>query len=161
MGNFVQTPKEITEKLLEFESFTGDILEPCCGKGAISNVLIKKGYSVKSSDIGDYGFGEVKDIFSIDGKYENIITNPPFCNKEAVEVCKHLLKIYNKKLVLIWYLKNLGRIIEGKTGEGLKYVYIVGRVDWKETTLGWKFAWYVWEKGYKGKVVVIDISKKT
>jgi len=151
----VRTPKEVTKALLLNEKFNGNILEPCCGDGAISEVLKKEGYNVQSSDKFDYSYGKIKDVFHIVKRYDNIITNPPFNNKEAVEICKHLLKIYDKKLVLLWYVKNIGRILEGKTGEGLKKIYIIGRINWKETKLGWTFAWYVWEKGYKG-IVTID-----
>lgn len=151
---FVQTPEKITEILLKEENFEGDILEPCCGKGAISKVLLSHGYSVKSSDIHEYGYGEKKDVFKLQGMYDNIITNPPFNNKLAVTIYKDLQNKYRKKLVLLWYLKNLGRIVEGPTGRGLKTVYIVGKIDWKETKLGWKFAWYVWEKGYEGAITI-------
>ncbi len=157
-NGFVQTPEEITKKLLEFEKFEGKILEPCCGKGAISEVLKSDGYEVISSDKFDYGYSNQRDVFDITESQKNIITNPPFNNKEAVEICKHLLTIYEDKLVLLWYLKNLGRILEGRTRIGLKNVYILGKVDWKETSLGWAFAWYVWEKGYEGDVTIKRID---
>ncbi len=157
--DFVQTPKEITELLLKYEKFNGDILEPCCGKGAISNVLLEKGYNISSSDIKDYGYGEVKDVFDLRKEYDNIITNPPFSNKFALPIQKHLLKITKKKLVLLWYAKNIGRILEGKTSIFLKKIYIINkRIEWKETNLGWLFAWYVWEKGYKGDVIIKRIE---
>lgn len=158
-NGFVQTPIDITEALLEVERFEGQILEPCCGAGAISEVLKSKGYDVISSDKFIYGYGNQRDVFEITEKYQNIITNPPFNNKEAVRICKHLLNIYNNKLVLLWYLKNLGRIIEGRTREGLKNVYILGKIDWKETSLGWAFAWYVWEKGYKGDIIIQKLKR--
>lgn len=76
-NDFVKTPKLITEALLKYEKFDGDILEPCCGDGAISEIL-KKQYKVHSSDKIDYGYGEQKDLFDIFDEYDNIITNPPF-----------------------------------------------------------------------------------
>jgi len=65
---FVQTPSYVTEELLDNESFEGDILEPCCGKGAISIVFKEKGYDIESSDLIDYGYGKVKDLFDIKRK---------------------------------------------------------------------------------------------
>lgn len=76
-NNFVRTPKEITETLLDLEKFEGTILEPCCGDGAISEVLKERGFNTKSSDLFDYGYGEIKDVFDISEEQENVITNPP------------------------------------------------------------------------------------
>ena len=158
-NDFVQTPKEITEALLKLESFDGEVLEPCCGAGAISEVLKSNGYKVISSDVKDYGYGEVNDLFNINKEYDNIITNPPFSGKLANPIQKHLISIVKNKLVLIYYLKNLGAILEGKASENLKTVYIIDkRIDWVETKLGWLFAWYVWEKGYKGDVTIKRIN---
>jgi len=152
-NDFVQTPKYVTEALLANESFEGSILEPCCGAGAISTILQAGGYQVISSDKNEYGYGVQRDLYKITEPYENIITNPPFT--QQVAICKHLLSVYTKKMALLWYVKNLGNVLEGKTGKGLKTVYIVNqRIDWVETKLGWLFAWYVWEKGYEGDVTI-------
>lgn len=155
-NDFVKTPKEVTEALLRYENFDGDILEPCCGDGAISEVL-KKEYKVKSSDKIDYGYGDIKDLFEITELQDNIITNPPFTQQQLVK--KHLLSITKKKLALLWYVKNLGNEIETKTSKNLKTVYIFNkRIEWMETKLGWLFAWYVWEKGYEGDLIIKRID---
>ena len=154
--DFVRTPKEITEALLRYEKFSGEILEPCCGDGAISKVLEKE-YKVKSFDKFEYGFGEQKDLFEITEQYDNIITNPPFTQQQLVK--KHLLSLTKKKLALLWYVKNLGNEIETKTSKNLKCVYVFNKkVNWVEVKLGWLFAWYVWEKGYEGDVVIKRID---
>jgi len=160
--DFVQTPKEITEILLSLETFKGDILEPCCGKGAISEVLKSKGYNVISSDVKDYGYGKIEDLFNIDEEYDNIITNPPFSGKLANPIQRKLMSITKDKLVLIYYVKNIGAILEGKASKYLKTIYILNkRIDWVETKLGWLFAWYVWEKGYEGDITIkrIDLEQ--
>jgi hypothetical protein len=152
-NDFVRTPKYVTDALLEREEFAGNILEPCCGDGAISKVLISRGYPVESSDKDDYGYGCKKDLFSISSKYDNVITNPPFSQQQLVK--KHLLSITTKKLVLLWYVKNLGNEIETKSSEHLKVIYIFDkRIDWVETKLGWLFGWYIWDKGYTGDVTI-------
>jgi hypothetical protein len=156
--DFVRTPKYVTEALLERESFEGGILEPSCGDGAISNLLLAKGYQVTSFDKENRGYGIQRDLFDISEPYENIITNPPFT--QQVAICKHLLSIYTKKMALLWYVKNIGNVLEGKTGKGLKSVYIINqRIDWVETKLGWLFAWYIWEKGYEGDVTIRRIER--
>jgi 16S rRNA G1207 methylase RsmC len=157
LNDFVRTPNEVTEALLKNEDFNGDILEPCCGDGKISEVLKKQGYTVLSSDKIDYGYGKVEDLFEIKDDCENIITNPPFTQQQAVK--KHLLGIVNKKLCLLWFVKNLGNEIEAKSSKNLKLVYVLNRkIPFKEINFGWLFAWYVWEKGYDGDVIIKRIN---
>ena len=159
-NDFVQTPKYITEALLANESFEGSILEPCCGAGAISTVLQAKGYQVISSDINEYGFGVKRDLFTITEPVQNVITNPPFTSALQVAICKHLLSVYTKKMALLWYVKNIGNVMEGKTRKDLKTIWIYPeRIDWVETKLGWLFAWYIWEKGYEGDVTIRRIER--
>ena len=55
-NDFYPTPKWATEQLLKYEKFDGDIWEPACGDGAISEVLKEHGYTVTSSDIIDRGY---------------------------------------------------------------------------------------------------------
>jgi hypothetical protein len=160
-NDFVQTPKYVTEALLANESFEGSILEPCCGAGAISTILQSKGYQVISSDKNDYSYGIQRDLFTYSEPFDNIITNPPFTSALQVAIAKHLLSIYKNKLCLLWYLKNVGNVMEGKvTSKGLKTVYVINqRIDWVETKLGWLFAWYIWEKGYEGDVTIRRIER--
>lgn len=151
--DFVQTPERVTEILLENESFGENILEPCAGAGAISEVLKRHGYIVESSDKIDYGYCKTRDLFDITEPHENIITNPPFTQQQAVK--KHLLSITKNKLALLWYVKNLGQEIETKTSKNLKSVYVINqKIPFKEIKLGWLFAWYVWDKNYEGDVIV-------
>lgn len=155
-NDFVKTPKLVTEALLKYESFDGNILEPCCGDGAISEVLKTK-YNVFSSDKFDYGYGSIKDLFNIKEMQDNIITNPPFTQQQVIK--KHLLDITKNKLALLWYVKNLGNEIETKTSENLKCVYVFNkRIEWTETKLGWLFAWYVWDKSYNGDIIIKKIN---
>ena len=72
------TPAWGTEALLKYETFEGNILEPCCGDGSMSKVLKTTGNTVISSDLVDRGYGEVKDFFEVTNKYDNIVTNPPY-----------------------------------------------------------------------------------
>lgn len=156
-NQFVQTPEAVTRVLMDNEKFIGGVLEPCCGKGAISEI-VKETNVVLSSDINDYGYNSLqKDLFSWDRPHSNIITNPPFIQQQAVK--RHLLSIAEKKLALLWYVKNLGNEIETKTSKHLKAVYVINhKIDWVETKLGWKFAWYVWDKQYEGDIIIKRIT---
>lgn len=108
--DFYPTPDWGTEALLKYEDFYETILEPCCGDGAMSEVLKRHGHIVKSSDIHDRGYGEVKDFFSITEKQDNIITNPPY--GIANDIVEHALSITKYKvamLVRIAFLEGLKR----------------------------------------------------
>lgn len=156
-NDFVKTPLPIIQALLRYEKFEGLILEPCCGDGAISEALVNEGYNVQSSDKFIYGYGTEKDLFDITETHDNIITNPPFGQQQAVK--RHLLNITGKKLALLWYVKNLGNELETKTSKNLKNIYLFNkRIEWEGAKLGWLFAWYVWEKGYEGNVTIKRID---
>ncbi len=156
-NDFVRTPLPVTEALLRYERFEGDILNPCCGDGNISEVLKKHNYNVISSDKIPYGYGKVKDLFAIYQLYDNVIANPPFTQQQVVK--KHLLALTKKKLALLWYVKNLGNEVETKTSKNLKYVYVFNkRIEWVETKLGWLFGWYIWEMGYEGDITIKRIN---
>ena len=156
-NDFIKTPTLITEVLLKYEKFDGEILEPCCGDGAISKVLENSGHKVVSTDKFQYGFGEKRDLFEITEQYDNIITNPPFTQQQLVK--KHLLPLAKKKLALLWYVKNLGNEVETKTSKHLKCVYVFNkRIEWVETKLGWLFGWYVWDKSHEGDIIIKRID---
>lgn len=53
--DFFPTPPWAVQVLLHYEKFKGDIFEPACGTGNISEVLIKNKYKVLSNDLIDRG----------------------------------------------------------------------------------------------------------
>ena len=64
------------------------IWECACGQGHLSEVLLKRGYTVKSSDLIDRGYGESDvDFLKCGGVFHgDILTNPPYkFAKEFVE----------------------------------------------------------------------------
>ena len=163
--DFYQTPRWAIEKLLEVETFDGDILEPCSGGGAISMVLEEYGYNVSSQDIRDdkgvYGKGG-EDFFNYEGEVDNIVTNPPyFCAKEFVEKA---LEVSNGKVAMLLKLSFLegAKRYEFFQNTPLKYVYVFcKRVtmypanEEKPKNSGTiAYAWYIWEKGYEGEATI-------
>lgn len=77
---FYPTQPAAVRALLEVETFEGPIWEPACGKGAISDVLVGQGYTVYSTDLVDYGYGEagVDFLQTTQQRGRSIITNPPY-----------------------------------------------------------------------------------
>ena len=105
-NDFYATPEESTEKLLRVVTFRGRIYEPCCGQGHISEVLVKHGYEVFSSDLVDRGYGTPRVDFLMETqKYDNIVTNPPF--KNALEFAERALELSRYKVALLLKLSFL------------------------------------------------------
>ncbi|USL89538.1 NAD(P)-dependent oxidoreductase [Bacillus phage vB_BceP_LY3] len=157
-NDFYCTPEHAVLSLLEKEDFKGDIWECACGNGAISNVLINKGYNVLSTDIIDRNYGEVLDFLSEHNKkVENIITNPPY--KYALEFIEKGLKSSNKIALLLKL-----NFLEGQKRKKFfekyppKHVHVFSKrltfyepdSDKQGKSGVLAFAWFVWEKGFKG-----------
>lgn len=81
--DFYPTPAECTLALLPYIPISvKTIFEPACGDGAISKILIEKGFEVLSVDLrqdSGYGIGGRNFIeYADNGKFDAVITNPPF-----------------------------------------------------------------------------------
>lgn len=163
--DFYATEPKAVEFLTQLEPLSRDIWECACGQGHISEVLIKKGFNVKSTDLVDRGYGEpgvdfLKQTELFDG---DIVTNPPYkYAQEFVEKTLELVKPGHKVCMFLklqfmesnsrreLFLKNppktvwvaCARLKCGKNG------------NFKETSHLLAFAWYVWEKGFDGNTTL-------
>ncbi len=98
-ADFYPTPAWGTKALIKYETFSGTILEPCCGDGSMSEVLKQTGCEVFSSDLYDRGYGEVKDFFDVKENFNNIITNPPY--NIAEDILEHALSLATHKVAIL------------------------------------------------------------
>lgn len=158
--DYYATDPKAVKLLLEKEKFNSIVFEPSCGEGHISRVLLDNGYAVKSSDLINRGFGEVQDFFETDEFNGDIITNPPY--KMALDFVKHSLNIIPEGNKVAMFLKL--QFIEGKARKEFyknnppKKIYVSsGRLICakngefeKYTSSAVAYAWFIWEKGYKG-----------
>lgn len=156
-SDFYQTPYSMTEQLLQNEEFIGNVLEPSCGKGAISKVLKDHNFDVTSQDY-DEGLGI--DFLKFNKKFDNIITNPPF--RLANEFVKKSLELANNKIAMLLplnYLHGVTRLNEIYNLKKLKTVYVFTRYplltqdlreDGKYKTGMMVYAWYIWDQKYYG-----------
>ena len=142
-----------------------NIWECSCGEGHLSKELISQGYNVYSSDLINRGYGEQKDFLKCSENFNgDILTNPPFKLAEKfIEKGFELIENGNK---LILFLKI--QFLEGQKRKilfekyPLKYVYVHSSRqqcsmngdfgNLKATTQF--YAWYVWEKGFKGETII-------
>lgn len=163
-NDFYPTPPEGTRALLSVESFVGSIWEPACGDGAISQELEAAGYTVRSTDLIDRGYGTPGvDFLQQKDRCRNLVTNPPF--KLALPFMKHALAVTDRKVAL------LGRLawLEGQRRRALYEAHPPARV-WvfsRRLTMlrgGWDggkgggsmtaFAWFVWDRDHRGATVL-------
>lgn len=164
IDDFYATDPIAVEKLLEVESFNNPILECCCGEGHISEVLINNGYEVRSEDLYDRGYGiPNKDFFKREHWYGDIITNPPY--KQALEFVKHSLDVIkgNSKVAMllrIQFLEGQERYKFFKENPPKKVYVFSKRIQcakggkFEKVSSAMCFAWFIWEKGFKGEPVI-------
>lgn len=156
INDFYPTPARCTRDILDRVKFEGQVWEPCCGDGAISQILLDYGYDVKSSDLFDYGYGETGiDFLKYMEPVDNIVTNPPY--KITDKFLNHGLNLVRKKLVILHRL----HILEGKTRrtkiynrKHLEEIHVyTKRIDFATGGEGGMvcFARYVFNKEYQGQ----------
>ena len=164
--DFYATEPKATEWLCKLEQFEGRILEPACGEEHMSRVLKAAGYEVVSRDLVDRGYGEVADFLSIDNMAwdGNIVTNPPY--KYAQQFVEKALSIIPEGKKVAMFLKLT--FLEGKARRALfrsnppiRVLVSSSRLKCamngdfdKYGSRAAAYAWFVWEKGYKGETTV-------
>lgn len=166
---YATEPKAI-HKLCAVEKFSPTVWECACGGGHLVKALQEEGYKVFASDIVDRGcpntgildFFDRKELCTCD-----IITNPPY--KYAKEFVEHALDIADTGRKVAMFLKLT--FLESKKRRELfkkyppKKIWVFseriqcaknGDFETYKQGVGTAvaYAWYVWEKGYKGETVV-------
>ncbi len=166
VNDFYTTPLESIEALLSVELFDGEIWECACGNGAISKVLEKNGYQVKSSDLIYRGYGQVSSVDFLESNYKtcNIVTNPPF--SLALEFAEQSLKLASKKVALFCKIQFLEGQKRGRffNSNNPNRVYVFskrqnpvrnGELQWANLSSVMCFAWFVWDKTKEKKDTVL------
>lgn len=156
--NIFRTHYSLTEQLFEKEYFdrSCSILEPAAGYWDMVEVLRNHFDHVVAKEL-IHG----ADFYKETGKYDSIITNPPYGSETDRFVQKAKQVARNKFAFLLRtnYLSGQSRFESG-IFDGLRSVYIFTRmpdltapirIDGKYPTAGIVYAWFVWEIGYTGK----------
>lgn len=164
--DFYATDPVAAELLLNVCEFSPKVWEPACGEKHLARVFEKHGYQVRSSDIIDRCGNEVYDFLSMDNTDwdGDIITNPPY--KFALDFIYKALSIVPDGRKVAMFLKV--QFLEGKERKALynstppHYVFVSssriacaknGEFD-KAQGSAVAYAWFVWEKGYKGDTIL-------
>lgn len=167
--DFYATDPIAAELLLKEEKFSHNIWECACGQKHLSGVFEKYGYNVRSSDLIDRCGNEVFDFLSMENQSwdGDIITNPPY--KYASEFIYKSLSVIKHGNKVAMFLKL--QFMEGKERKHLftkfppNTVYVSssrilcaknGDFEGLKASGGSAvaYAWYVWEKGFKGNTTV-------
>ena len=173
-NDFYATDPKSTKALLDIVKFEGNrFLEPCCGEGHIARV-IKEYYpnaDITAIDIVDRGYGEGGiDFLTYNNEelFDNVITNPPFVlAQDFIEHSYDLVREGGKiaMFLKIQFLEGVGRKALFDKGY-LKYVYVFrarqspwrdgSPVDFngKKWASTFCFAWFIFEKGFKGEPII-------
>ena len=167
--DYYATDPKAVELLLEKETFNHSIWECACGEGHIAKVLENNGHTVISTDLIDrgYGVGGIDFLTQTENVGENtgdIITNPPY--KLALEFVQHALDIVREGNKVAMFLKLT--FLEGQKRKQFflnyppKRIYVFsGRIpcamngefkNYPSSAIA--YAWFIWEKGYKGKPTI-------
>lgn len=175
-NDFYATPFYATEAILDHEKLAGTILEPACGEGHISKVLMERypNSKIVSTDLvqreDKFGCNVRGGVDFLSNEYnerfDNVITNPPF--SLAKEFVEKGLQITNDKVIMFAKIQ----FLEGQQRKDffaktpLKYIYVFSKrvaplnngKPFDENGKPWSstmcFAWFVWEHGYTGGPVV-------
>lgn len=157
--DFFPTPRWATFALADNEKFSGEIWEPACGDGAMSQVFEEAGSKVFSSDLFDRGYGESGiDFLSPPRSADNIITNPPYNCAEGfvasgVKHAKHKFAL----LLRLAFLEGANRAntIFARTPPSRVWVFSE-RITFYPKGVDPKgsgttaYAWFVWDKDAPG-----------
>ena len=166
--DYYATAPIATELLCSLETFSKNILEPCCGEGHIAKVLEAHGYNVQAMDLIDRGYGKGGVDFLTYDEYidGDIITNPPY--SMAQEFVEHAMELINDGHKVAMFLKL--SFLEGKERNKMFKKYPPKRVWVSSSRLGCAkngefktdkngnlkadsavaYCWFVWEKGFHG-----------
>lgn len=170
-----ETPAVAVQALLRAEPLPKHIWEPCCGPGAIVNVLRGAGHTVLGSDLVDYG--DPTHFYRRDFLMEReapkgteaIVTNPPF--KLAGEFVAHALELVPRvamllRLAFIESERRRGILDGGHLARvhvfrnRLPMMHRAGRGTQvtKTNSSAMAFAWFVWDRGHTGPTELHRIS---
>lgn len=155
-SDFYETPYSMTVQLVEKEFFsTGEvILEPACGNGAIVDILRDFRYAILANDLSTG-----HNFLTFNDHVAYIITNPPFSLAfEFVQKAKQCCDVKFAFLLPLDYLHGLERFSNGIFDQLARVWVFVRRPmlgdplrkDGKYRTGMQTYAWFVWDKYYKG-----------
>ncbi|WP_337801128.1 hypothetical protein [Hallella sp.] len=170
-NDFYATDPIAVDKLVGSIGFIPSVVWECaCGTGCLSERLEQYCHGVVSTDAIDRGYGQVQDFLlakEMPTGCSCIITNPPY--KLATEFILHALSLLPDGGRCIMFLKTT--FLEGEKRHRLlfskyppqrilqfsKRVFCAKNAEFQKMCKvgsAVSYAWFVWEKGYKGETTI-------
>lgn len=170
-NDFYATDPIAVDKLVGSIGFIPSVVWECaCGTGCLSERLKQYCHGVVSADVIDRGYGQVQDFLlakEMPSGCSCIITNPPY--KLATEFILHALSLLPDGGKCIMFLKTT--FLEGEKRHRLlfskyppqrilqfsKRVLCAKNAEFqkmRKVGSAVSYAWFVWEKGYKGETTI-------
>lgn len=170
-NDFYATDPIAIDKLVVSIGFIQSVVWECaCGTGCLSERLKQYCRGVVSTDVIDRGYGQVQDFLlakEIPEGCSCIITNPPY--KLATEFILHALSLLPDGGRCIMFLKTT--FLEGEKRHRIlfskyppqrilqfsKRVLCAKNAEFQKMCKvgsAISYAWFVWEKGYKGETTI-------
>ena len=170
-NDFYATDPIAIDKLIGYIGFIQSVVWECaCGTGCLSERLKQYCRGVVSTDVIDRGYGQVQDFLlakEMPSGCSCIITNPPY--KLATEFILHALSLLPDGGRCIMFLKTT--FLEGEKRHRLlfskyppqrilqfsKRVLCAKNAEFqkmRKVGSAVSYAWFVWEKGYKGETTI-------
>lgn len=171
VNDFYATDPIAIDKLIGSIGVIPSIVWECaCGTGCLSERLEQYCHGVVSTDVIDRGYGQVQDFLlakEMPSGCSCIITNPPY--KLATEFILHALSLLPDGGRCIMFLKTT--FLEGEKRHRLlfskypplrilqfsKRVLCAKNAEFqkmRKVGSAVSYAWFVWEKGYKGETTI-------
>ena len=146
-NDYYGTDPRSTRALLEVEKFDSEIWEPCAGHHLMVDELVNAGYIVRPTDLVNYGFGDTQiNFLETDETWDgDIVTNPPYglLFLEGISRFEKLFKENPPRRIYVFTNRQVCDANDDFTkGSAVAY------------------AWFVWEKGWKGNPEIHWLSTK-
>jgi hypothetical protein len=87
---------EPVESLFDFLDVVGDVYDPCCGRGNITDVARARGHGIAATDLVDRGYvrlattADFLKSWSDRATFANIIFNPPYSYQK--KICENFIR---------------------------------------------------------------------
>jgi hypothetical protein len=172
------TPLSLVEQLLTHIELdkAASILEPCCSvEKSIIQVLEQNGFTNLTANVYNPEIPSTDFLlFNTETKYDYIITNTPYGDKEITKFILKMKEIVNKQIICLYPLSILQGIKRYKQIWcdkifPLKEVLLFVRPPFLTDTINANgkyktgmtfYAWFIWEKGYIGEIQFRHINNQ-
>lgn len=173
-----ETQEWAVHGILDVELLTPTVIDPCCGPGVISEIAAQHRYHVRSTDLHDWGYGEVRDADFLADDYpipvagHTVMMNSPFSI-----ACEFIDKAWERgarKVVAFqqfawresversaWWEARPPNRVYVCASRASPMLVVIGPENRKGKSNPKAHAWYVWERGQPAGTVLGAIYKRS